>query len=54
LEAARVVRAAGAEPVLLLALVDRGGTAAGLAAEEGLEFRAIVTAEDLGMTEPGS
>jgi orotate phosphoribosyltransferase len=54
LEAARVVRAAGAEPVLLLALVDRGGTAAGLAAAEGLEFRAIVTAEDLGMTEPGS
>jgi len=54
LEAAQVVREAGAEPVLLLAVVDRGGTAAGLAASQGLPFRAIFTAEDLGMTEPVS
>ena len=55
LEAARVVRAAGAEPVLLVALVDRGGTVAGRWPQrEGLAFRAILTAEDLGMVEPGS
>ncbi len=48
LEAARVVRAYGAEPVLILALVDRGGTATALAAAEGIEFRALLTAPDLG------
>jgi orotate phosphoribosyltransferase len=48
LEAARAVRAAGAEPVGLVALVDRGGTAAAMAAEEGLAFRAVLTAPDLG------
>jgi orotate phosphoribosyltransferase len=48
LEAARVVRALGAEPVLILALVDRGGTAAALAAADGIPFTALVTAEDLG------
>ena len=48
LEAARAVRDVGAEPVLLCALVDRGGTCAALAAAEGLAFCAIVTAEDLG------
>jgi len=48
LEAARVVRAAGAEPILLLAVVDRGGTVTALAAEEGLPFRAVLTAPDLG------
>ncbi len=49
LEAARVVRAAGAEPVLLVALVDRGGTVAALAAAEGLGFRAVLSAPDLGL-----
>jgi orotate phosphoribosyltransferase len=48
LEAARVVRALGAEPVLILALVDRGGIAARLAAAEGIPFAALLTAEDLG------
>ena len=48
LEAADAVREAGAEPVLLLPLVDRGGTVAALAAERGLELRALVTAPDLG------
>ena len=48
LEAARVVRASGAEPVLLVALVDRGGTVADMAAAEGLSFRAVFSAPDLG------
>jgi orotate phosphoribosyltransferase len=48
-EAALAVREAGAEPVLLLAVVDRGGTAAALAADEGLAFRAVLTAPDLGL-----
>jgi orotate phosphoribosyltransferase len=48
LEAAEVVRTAGAEPVLLVAVVDRGGTCADLAARAGLGFHALVTAPDLG------
>jgi orotate phosphoribosyltransferase len=48
LEAAEVVEAAGAEVVLLAPVVDRGGTCAAMAAERGYEFRALVTAEDLG------
>ena len=48
LEAADVVRAAGAEPILLLPVVDRGGTCAKLAADAGLAFRPLVTAPDLG------
>jgi orotate phosphoribosyltransferase len=48
LEAAAAVRDAGAEPVLLVALVDRGGTVTRLAAQQGLPFRAVLTAPDLG------
>ena len=48
LEAAEAVRAAGAEPVLLVPVVDRGGTVAALAADAGIELRALVTAPDLG------
>src|SRR5579863_305144 len=48
LEAARVVREVGATPILLCALVDRGGTCGAMAAAEGLAFTSIVTAEDLG------
>jgi orotate phosphoribosyltransferase len=48
LEAVEVVRSCGAEPVLLVPVVDRGGTAAALAADAGLAFRALVTAPDLG------
>jgi orotate phosphoribosyltransferase len=48
LEAAHVVRDLGAEPILLCALVDRGGTCEAMAAREGIAFHAIVTAEDLG------
>ncbi len=48
LEAARAVRDAGAEPVLLLAVVDRGGTVAEMARAEGLPFRAVFSAPELG------
>lgn len=48
LEAARAVRAVGAEPVVLVALVDRGGTVGDMAAAEGLPFRAVLTAPELG------
>jgi orotate phosphoribosyltransferase len=48
LEAARAVREAGADPILLVAVVDRGGTVEEMAAAEGLAFRAVVTAPDLG------
>jgi orotate phosphoribosyltransferase len=48
LDAARVVRDFGAEVILILALVDRGGTASALAAAEGIPFVALATAEDLG------
>jgi orotate phosphoribosyltransferase len=53
LEAAEVVREAGAEPVLLLPVVDRGGTVAAMAAEHGLVLRALVTAPDLGFPYEG-
>ncbi|HET9089889.1 MAG TPA: orotate phosphoribosyltransferase [Acidimicrobiales bacterium] len=50
LEALRVVREFGATPVLVLAVVDRGGTAAALAASEGVAFDALFSATDLGFT----
>ena len=53
LEAADVVTAAGAEVVLLLPVVDRGGTVAAMAAERGYPFRALVTAPDLGFPYEG-
>ncbi len=53
LEAAAAVRDAGADPVLIVTLVDRGGTCAALAAAEGIEFRALVTAPDLGFPYEG-
>ncbi|HLM29635.1 MAG TPA: orotate phosphoribosyltransferase [Acidimicrobiales bacterium] len=48
LEAAEVVRAAGAEPVILVPVVDRGGTCEALAAEAGITYCPLVTAPDLG------
>jgi orotate phosphoribosyltransferase len=48
LEAAEAVRAAGAVPVLLVAVVDRGGTVAAMAAAAGLRFEAVFSAPDLG------
>ena len=44
LEAAHAVRDVGAEVVLLVAVVDRGGTVEAMAAAEGLAFRAILSA----------
>ncbi len=48
LEAVEVIRAVGAEPVLLVPVVDRGGTVAAMAEEAGIPLRALVTAPDLG------
>ncbi len=53
LEAADVVREAGAEPVVLLPVVDRGGTVGAMAAERGLPLLALVTAPDLGFPYEG-
>jgi len=47
-DAIEVVRSVGAEVVLVLALVDRGGTAAGYAEAAGVPFVALTTAPDLG------
>ena len=38
----------GAEPVLILPVVDRGGTCGAMAAAAGIPFHALVTAPDLG------
>lgn len=46
-EAVEVVRSAGAEPVLLVPVVDRGGTCAAMADAAGLAFHPLVTASDL-------
>jgi len=54
LEAAQVVRDFGAQVVLLLAMVDRGGTAAAMAANEGLSFDALYSAADLGFDFEGA
>ena len=54
LEAAHAVHEVGAEVILLVAVVDRGGTVEAMAAAEGLPFRAIVTAPDLGFDYEGA
>jgi orotate phosphoribosyltransferase len=48
LDAARAVRDFGADPIMILALVDRGGTGKALAEAEGITFVSLATAEDLG------
>ncbi len=48
LQAVVAVRRAGAVPVLAVAVVDRGGTAAGILGEEGVPFVSLVGAPDLG------
>ncbi len=53
LEAAHAVREAGADPILLVAVVDRGGTVAAMAAAEGIPFEALLTAPDLGFEYEG-
>ena len=55
LEAADVIAdEIGAEAVLLLPVVDRGGTVGAMAAERGLPLQALVTAPDLGFDFEGS
>jgi orotate phosphoribosyltransferase len=53
LEAADVVRDAGAVPVLIAPLVDRGGTCAAMCAAAGIAFQAVVTAPQLGFAYEG-
>lgn len=48
LQAVHAVRRAGAEVVLAVAVVDRGGTAAEVLGAEGVPFVALVGAPDLG------
>lgn len=48
LEAAEVVRQFGAEPVMIVVIVDRGGTCAAMAAAAGIPYAPLLTAEDLG------
>ena len=49
----QTVREVGAEPVLLVPLVDRGGTVVELVAAEGIPVRPLVTAPDLGFDYEG-
>jgi orotate phosphoribosyltransferase len=53
-EALRVVRELGAEPVMIMVLVDRGGTCSAMAEAEGVAFHALVTAPDLGFDYEGA
>ncbi len=53
LEAVEVVRAFGASVVLASVIVDRGTTCVDLCAAEGVEYRPLLTATDLGF-EPGT
>ncbi len=52
-EAVDVVREIGAEVVLIMPLVDRGGTCAAMAADAGIPYEPLVTAEDLGFAFEG-
>ena len=48
MEAVGAVREFGATPVMIVAIVDRGGTCGAMAAAEGIPFRPMLTAPDLG------
>jgi orotate phosphoribosyltransferase len=48
-EAVDVVRAFGAEPVLITVIVDRGGSCAALAAKARIRYEPLLTAADLGL-----
>jgi len=48
MEAVSVVRALGAEVVLITVIVDRGGTCAAMADAEGIPYAPMLTAVDLG------
>ena len=53
MEAIAAIREFGAEPVLVLAVVDRGGTCEAMAADAGVPFTALVTAPQLGFEYEG-
>jgi len=53
-EAVDVVRELGAVVVLIMPLVDRGGTCAAMAADAGIAYRPLVTAQDLGFGYEGT
>ncbi|MFZ4516942.1 MAG: orotate phosphoribosyltransferase [Microthrixaceae bacterium] len=53
-EAVQVVRELGAEVVLIMPLVDRGGTCAAMAEDAGIAYRPLVTAPDLGFSYEGA
>jgi orotate phosphoribosyltransferase len=48
MEAVEVVRALGAEPIMILTIVDRGGTVGDMARAAGIGFAALATAPELG------
>jgi len=48
MEAVDVVRQVGAEVVAITVIVDRGGTCAAMAAENGIPYHPLLTAPDLG------
>jgi orotate phosphoribosyltransferase len=52
MDAVEVVRAIGAEVVLITVIVDRGDTCAAMAAEAGIRYEPMLTARDLGF-DPG-
>ncbi|HVB19109.1 MAG TPA: orotate phosphoribosyltransferase [Acidimicrobiales bacterium] len=54
MDAVQVVRDVGAEVTLVLAVVDRGGTVAAMAAHAGLPFVALFSAPDLGFSFEGA
>jgi len=53
-EAVHVCQELGAEVVLIMPLVDRGGTCAAMAADAGIAYRPLVTAIDLGFGYEGA
>jgi orotate phosphoribosyltransferase len=53
LEAAAAARVAGAVPVIVIPVVDRGGTCAARCAAEGIAYHPLVTAPDLGFDYEG-
>jgi orotate phosphoribosyltransferase len=48
MEAVAAVEAFGAHPAAIVVIVDRGGTCGAMAAERGIPFLPLLTAEDLG------
>lgn len=48
MEAVDVVREFGAEPVMIVVIVDRGGTCAAMAEAAGIRYEPLLTAPDLG------